>query len=109
MTKTNSTTNAIIKFLNLNDFFVWRQNNAGIYDKSKNVFRASKTTLRGVSDIVGLKWDGTFIGIEIKTGNDRQSEFQKHFQKEIEKRNGIYIISKDFDDFLKQYEKILKK
>jgi hypothetical protein len=101
---TNSTTQAIIKYLNLNNYFVWRNNTMGVYDPKKKIYRKNPSQLNGIADIIGIKWDGTFIAIEIKTGADRLSEAQKHFLGEIEAHNGIQMVVKDFDDFMVQFK-----
>jgi Holliday junction resolvase len=90
---TNETTKKIIDYLNANDCHVWRQNN---YGKGRR-----NVTKRGVPDIIGLKYNGTFIGIEIKTGTDKLSQAQLEMQELILAHNGIYIVAKDFETFLK--------
>ena len=50
MSKANDLTKSIVTFLNLSGWKVWRQNNVGIFDTKKNVFR-SGNNLKGVSDI----------------------------------------------------------
>lgn len=50
---------------------------------------------------------GVSLKIEIKYGKDRQSEDQKSYQKEIENAGGVYMIARNFDDFLKDLQKIL--
>ena len=107
-TRTNQTTANIIKFLNYSNYFVWRNNTTGVWDPVKKVFRTNKTALKGVADIVGLRYDSTFIAVEIKTGRDKLSSDQETFKCNIENHNGIYIIAKDFDDFMKQFKEIGK-
>lgn len=103
MTETNSITNAIISFLNLNRHFVWRNNNGGIFDPTRKTFR-SFHSIKGAPDITGLTPDGYFIGIEVKgTKGDKQRAEQKEFQINIERRKGIYLLVRSFDDFYKQY------
>lgn len=46
------------------------------------------------------------LEIEIKYGNDRQSDVQKTFQAQHEAMGGIYIIVKTWEDFFFQMQKI---
>lgn len=50
---------------------------------------------------------GVSLKIEVKYGKDRQSEDQKSYQKEVEKAGGVYMIARNFDDFLKDLQKML--
>ena len=59
--------------------------------------------MKGSADIHILK-AGRAVYCEIKIGRDRQSEAQKAFQRSVEEAGGLYIIVRDFDDFLSQIE-----
>lgn len=101
----NETTKAIITFLNLNGFFVWRNNTHGVYDVEKQVFRKLDYQKKGVSDIVGFrKEDAKFIAVEVKTKNDRVSDEQHHFLMNVKQHNGFAFIAYSFDDFLDKYQ-----
>lgn len=50
---------------------------------------------------------GLSLKIEVKYGKDRQSQVQKDYQKEIESAGGIYMIARNFDDFLEDLNKLL--
>ena len=104
MSRTNEITKAIVTYLNMNDYFVWRQNNMGVYNEKRGRYMKNPNNKRGVADVIGLKWDGTFFAVEVKYGKDKQSPEQIEFQAQVEKRNGIYYIAKSFDDFLNQFE-----
>ena len=52
----------------------------------------------GWPDITGLLPDGRFIGIEVKAPKGRQSEAQQHIEREIRRRDGIYILARSIDD-----------
>jgi hypothetical protein len=101
---TSTATIAIVNFLNCNNCKVWRNNNIGVWDAKLNIYRKNPQQLKGVSDIIGLKYDGTFIAIEVKTGRDKKSIYQEIFIQDIIKHNGIALVVKDFDDFLKQWQ-----
>lgn len=57
---------------------------------------------RGTADIHAII-KGKAVKIEVKIGKDRQSIFQKEYQKNVEKAGGIYYIAKDFDSFYEWY------
>jgi hypothetical protein len=46
---------------------------------------------------------GRSVKIEIKQ-KDRQSEVQKQYQESIERAGGIYIIVRDFDEFVEWFD-----
>ena len=69
---------------------VWA-NNTGMI---KTDDRVVKFGLKGSSDIIGI-YKGIFLGIEVKTGNAKQSKFQINFQKMVEKMGGIYVLITD--------------
>lgn len=101
----NRATDAIVCFLNYNGWKVWRQNNTGVYDQSKGVWRKPNNGLKGIPDIIGFrKSDATFIGVEIKVGQDRLSPEQIQFLNELKQANGISMVAHSFDDFLTKYE-----
>ena len=52
----------------------------------------------GWPDITGLLPDGRFIGVEVKAPNGRQSPAQKDMERDIRRRNGIYILARSIDD-----------
>jgi len=102
MTPTNALTKAIIEYLMLRGHYVFRNNNAPIYDPTKRTFRANNTK-KGIADILGVtkgKDDkGIFIAVEVKgTKTDRQSPEQKLFEGEVKKRGGIYVLARSLDD-----------
>jgi hypothetical protein len=101
----NAVTIAIINHLRILGHFVYRTNNVGVWDAKKGVRRKlSAGSVKGVPDITGVSKSGQFIGIEVKTGRDKMSEFQLAFQEQTDKRGGIYLIAKSFDHFLQQWQ-----
>ncbi len=57
--------------------------------------------LPGSADILGIRDDGKFIAIEVKTGTGRLSPKQIIFKAMVEAHNGIYIEARSIDDALK--------
>jgi len=57
---------------------------------------------RGTADI-SATIQGRSVKIEVKIGNDRQSDAQKEYQRSIETSGGLYFVAKDFGQFLSWY------
>ena len=57
------------------------------------------TSTNGTADISAI-YKGISFKIEVKIGSDRQSEAQKKYQQEVERAGAVYIIAKDFDNFI---------
>lgn len=94
----NALTKQVIKILWLKGWQVWRQNNAAVYDPTKNIFR-SNSTIKGISDIIGFnKKDARFIAIEIKVGKDKLSVEQKLFLDYVNKSGGIGLEVRKIED-----------
>jgi len=53
---------------------------------------------RGWPDLTGLLPDGRFLGVECKAKRGRQSPAQKVMEREIRKRNGIYVLARSVED-----------
>ena len=52
---------------------------------------------RGIADLYALR-DGQHVWIEVKTDRGVQSEYQKKFQRDIEKHGGTYILARGIED-----------
>ena len=117
----NGLTRCIIDWLRFNGHQAERISVSGRYiDKSKVVSDCIgnkrvigsgqwiKPTMQvGTADI-SATIRGLSVKIEVKIGNDRQSEAQRQYQKQIETAGGVYMVAKTFDDFLEQYLKIVQ-
>lgn len=117
----NGLTKCIIHFVKANGYQAERISNTGRYiDNSKIVTDSmgfqkrigsgqyiKGTGTNGTADI-SLTIKGKSIKAEIKIGKDRQSEAQKKYQADIERAGGIYIIVKDFDEFINFYKKFIE-
>lgn len=44
---------------------------------------------------------GQFVGIEVKAPKGKQSEYQKEFQRNLEKAGGRYILALSLEDVIK--------
>lgn len=126
-TGSNQLTKAIIQFLSVNGFEVWRSNTMGVFDSKlaatrlftlvkRKGTRTTKSEIisilrtsyrktherKGVSDIMGFeKKTGRFVAIEVKYGKDKLSLHQIDFLQRVVKNGGIAIVAKTFDQFVK--------
>lgn len=100
-TSANALTHEALRLLRLKGYYVWRQNNAGIYDPVKKIFRRNSAT-KGIPDIIGFhRKTSQFIACEIKAGTDRLSEEQKNFLNHVRIAGGIAIVIRNSDDLVK--------
>ena len=58
----------------------------------------------GTADISATV-NGRSIKLEIKVGHDKQSAAQRRYQKQIEAAGGIYLIVRNFEDFVRFFNK----
>ena len=105
--RTNELTKAVIKYLNAAGHFVWRQNNIGVWDAEKKIYR-SGITKKGVADIIGVSRTGKALAIEIKTGKDKLSIEQIEFGEQWQKRGGYYIEIKELNEVTMRILQIIK-
>ena len=110
MTRTNELTRSCITLLEAKGFYCWRSNNVpvSVIENGKRTFRKFNGK-KGVSDILavacgrksdnGLHGAGVIWCVEIKN-KDKQSEDQKEFQRQIEKRGGFYVLVRSTTDEL---------
>lgn len=105
-TSTNNLTKQVIKTLWMLGWQAWRNNNGGVWDPTKKVFRAN-SVLKGVSDIIGFnKKTGQFIAVEIKTGRDKLSVEQKLFLDTLNESGGVGIEVRSIDDLIEKIKEI---
>lgn len=90
-------TQAIIKYIRSRGGYAVRVNCAGIFDQKANRWRKSATA-RGTADIHACI-DGKHVSIEIKIGDDRQSDAQKQCEKQVREAGGIYLLVGEFGEF----------
>jgi hypothetical protein len=63
---------------------------------------------RGIADLYAIK-DGVGIWIELKTGKNKQSEYQIRFQKEVEEHGGIYWLIYSIDELIAKIYELTKE
>ena len=114
----NGLTKCIISWINFNGGQAERISSQGQYREGKKIDVGTgeiaytkqlpgKWTpgqgTKGTADI-SATIRGRSVKIEVKYGKDIQSDAQKNYQEIIEKAGGIYIIARNFDDFVLWYE-----
>lgn len=101
----NALTRQALRVLSLKGYECWRQNNGGVYDPVKKVFRRNSST-PGVSDILGYhRQTGQFLACEIKAGKDVLSSEQVRFLEGVRSSGGVALVVRSVDDL----ENIFKK
>jgi hypothetical protein len=95
----NDLTKCIIDFLRLKGHYATRIQTQG---QKRGSVMTYGTTQKGTADIHACI-NKIHVSIEIKFGKDKQSEFQKQVQQEVEQSGGIYLLIKDFEQFYKFY------
>ena len=117
----NGLTRCILDFLELCDYQVERINTMGrpidnrkqvtdVIGRTKTIGSMTwgkSTATKGSADI-SATIEGLSVKIEVKIGKDRQSEYQKIYQANIEKAKGKYWIVKNFADFYEKYQNLLE-
>lgn len=120
----NGLQKAIVAHLNLMGHKAWRQNSGGRYIqpeykhnimgkrveiKKGKYIPQGKAGGKGAGDVVAtLKPWGKSCHIEVKIGKDRQHESQIEFQQEHEAAGGIYMIVKNWEQYIDQIKPWIK-
>lgn len=66
------------------------------------------TMTKGSADI-SATIKGRSVKIEVKIGQDRQSDAQIKYQKSVEAAGGVYMIAKTFDQFVEDITNIINQ
>jgi hypothetical protein len=115
-TTANGLTKCVVAWMRIHGHQCERINTTGRYLEGKTIttgFYGVKHTkgkfiptsgVKGSSDI-SCTFFGKSLKIEIKYSKDKQSEYQKQYQADIERSGGIYIIVRTFDEFVEWYHK----
>ena len=106
--KTAQTTEAIVDWLRLHKAAAWTVDVKGTprVVNGRKIMTYPNIT-RGVPDIEAC-YKGLYLGIEVKTGYDKQSDDQIKFENRIKEAGGVYFVAKDFDDFLDKIQLWIK-
>ena len=106
-TTANGLTKAVIAFLEYNGHQAERINTTGVWVRERahvnGGYYRPTTGTRGSAD-VSATINGKSVKLEIKAGSDRQSKVQRLYQEKIERAGGVYLIVRDFDEFVEWYD-----
>ena len=81
----------IMEYLLFKGYFVWRANNAPIFDAKRGAFRkAGKYAPKGLPDIGGVLNDGRAFFIEVKRPGGKVSPDQQAF---LDRANGLGALA----------------
>ena len=92
--------NLILDYLSYRPGYYWKNQSVGIYDPTKRKFRKSNNRhhVLGVADILGVKNDGQFVAIEVKTKKGRLSENQKAYLQKVADNGGLSFVARSIED-----------
>jgi hypothetical protein len=93
----NALTQAVVQLLALHGYHAWRQNNAAVYDPTRQVFRAGSST-KGIADVLGYCCrTGRFAAVEVKVGKDKLSPEQTEFLAGVGAAGGFACEGRSLD------------
>ncbi len=103
MTGEKEIENEILRFLKIIGVFCWKQNNVGIFDPIRKVYRRPKSPhiIKGVSDILGII-SGRMLAIEVKSKTGRISDEQRIFLAKINQEGGIAFVTRSLPQTIEQ-------
>lgn len=85
---------------NQGKLFLHRVNNISVYDPKIRTHRVfPKGAKKGFPDIICLK-DGLLIGLEVKTGEGKQSKEQKEIEKYFKKHGAAYFVVRSLEEVI---------
>lgn len=100
----NDLTKSIIDFINFSGGDANRINCQGQVRKINGcMVWTHGSTRRGTADIHAI-FQGRHISIEIKIGNDKQSDEQMKEAERVIKAGGLYCVAKDMESFLEWWQ-----
>ncbi len=101
MTPANALTNSVISTMRLLGHETWRNNNVGIFDPVKKIYRKGSGDSNGLGDVCSIiRRSGQHAELEIKIKPDKPSDAQLARQKRIRAIGAIYEFIYCIDDLL---------
>jgi hypothetical protein len=73
----------------------WRQNSGALQVDGRYIrltWNWKGEPICGISDILGILWDGRFLAIEVKGPGGRLTKAQEFFLREVQKTGGVGIV-----------------
>lgn len=108
-TDTNALTKSVIDWLRWKGILAWRNNNGAVFDPKRGIHRKPPPgALKGVPDILGILPDGTFLGVEIKTGKDKLSPEQNDFLNQAIIRGAVAFEARTLECVQQRVDNFLR-
>lgn len=95
---TNELTKQVMKAIRASGGYAVRVNTTGFYKEDLGKW-INGTTTKGTADIHACLF-GKHLSLEIKVGNDTQSEDQKDIEKQVLASGGVYLLVKTLEGFM---------
>lgn len=107
-----NTQNEILVAMSQAGALVWR-NQSGLFRSYDNPNRLVRVGVPGMPDVIGVvpvtitadmvgKTVGVAVGCEVKTPNGKQRDKQELWQRALEQRKGIYLITRSPSEAIQQ-------
>ncbi len=90
----NLLTNQIIKLIQWKFGDAWRIQKGQVKTQTGQLRPVNMEN--GLPDLIACI-NGRYVGIEVKIGKDRMSDYQKHQQERTIKADGIYFIARTYE------------
>ncbi|MET4106024.1 VRR-NUC domain-containing protein [Hymenobacter sp. UYP22] len=100
---TNNLTSAIRDLLGMLGCYIWRHNNAGVYDPHIGAYR-SGSSKRGLPDTLGFyQRTGHIIAVEVKYGKDTLTDEQREFLDEVRAAGGFACEGRSLEQVRREF------
>lgn len=102
--------NQCLQYLNARGVFCWRANSGGSHHTNADgtgryvAFNHQK----GISDIIGMLRDGTFLAIETKREGGKLSPDQRTFLDAVRLSGGVGLCVHSVDELITELDRILQ-
>jgi len=88
----------ILDYCKYRDLLFWRNQSGMIKTDQGHLMKFGSS---GSPDIIGC-YNGNFVGVECKVGNNKPTELQINFGQRIVENGGRYIVAYNLDEFIKK-------
>lgn len=95
---TNELTKQVMKAIRASGGYAVRINTTGFYKEDLGKW-INGTTTKGTADIHACLF-GKHLSLEIKVGNDTQSEDQKDIERQVLASGGVYLLVRTLEGFM---------
>ncbi|SNC62359.1 VRR-NUC domain-containing protein [Hymenobacter gelipurpurascens] len=100
---TNDLTTAIRDLLTYEGCYIWRHNNAALYDPQIGAFRKGSSKV-GLSDTLGFyRPTGHFVAVEVKYGTDTLKPKQREFLEQVRAAGGFACEGRSLEQVRREF------